>query len=105
MLQTVDGLILARTLEFTVDAQWGAKLTGALQHCHNPGALRAVAAGARVVGLHVAGAGSLSKVAARLAVVNGGSNGVVACCSSSAADSENMAAQLFVHEDSGHAMH
>jgi len=102
-LQAEDGLVLARSIEFSVDAQWQPKLQGALATCAERGFLEAIPFKAAVIVLQVAGEGSLAKAMARAAAVNGSVGSSVVYASRTSAECEHMANQLFVSDDSGHS--
>ncbi|KAJ1626288.1 tubulin binding cofactor C-domain-containing protein [Pavlovales sp. CCMP2436] len=103
-LQTA-GLPLARSLEFVVNSEWRAKLSGALACVLGGGGLGAVPDGSRVIVLQVAGGEDSPAMAAEvLAIFNKAMGVVLACAAASTAASAEMATRLFVDVDSGHAL-
>lgn len=96
--------MLGRSIEFHLDAQWRPKLDGALAKCADRAALGQMIDKAAVIVLQVAGAGCAAKAIARAAAVNGSVGATAVYASRTPDEAEHMASQLFVSDDSGHAL-
>jgi hypothetical protein len=103
-MQGAGGLRLARTIQFELDTNWRQRLYSALAFAPGSAELNDARNGASVIVLQVTGAGSAASAAAQLGVFNAARGKTLAWASTEARGGEEMAAFLFVNEDTGNSM-